>query len=110
MRLPVEAKLDAVVAQALARHPISEARRAQEVDGTLLEHPRPHPMHHVFLAAPLERDRLHSLEMEEMREHQASGPAADDGDARADDVGAHRCSPNTASSSRKALFAAGTPQ
>ena len=40
-------------------------------------------MHHVFLAAPLEHYRLHSLEMEQMREHQASGPDADDGDARA---------------------------
>ncbi len=80
VRLSAKPELDPVVAQALTRQPLAQSGRVHEVHAALFQHPRSHPVHHVLLAPPLEDDRLHPLEVQEVREHQARGTAADDDD------------------------------
>src|SRR5579872_5791751 len=75
-----EAQIDAVVPQALAHQALAYAGFDHEVDRGLLEHAGAHAAFNVFAAARLQDDGFDSLEMQEMREHQAGWAGSDDAD------------------------------
>ena len=54
--LSVEAQLDPVMDEPFPLQPVGEARGAEDVDGSLLEHPGPDARDHVLLGAVLEHD------------------------------------------------------
>ena len=69
--------------QSLTVQAFAQAGRMHEVHGALFEHARAYPVDHVVGAPPLQDDRIQALEMEQVREHQAGGPAPDDDDPSA---------------------------
>ncbi len=75
---PFEAKLDALVAQALAVQPLRYARLAERVDRALLEHPGSHAALDVVPAAHLQHNRRDPVQMQQVRQQQAGGARADD--------------------------------
>ena len=78
MARAAEGEVDAVVPHALAREAPADADLAHQVHRPLLEHARAHALDHVLPAAVLEDDGVDALEMQQMPEHQAGGPGADD--------------------------------
>ncbi len=56
----------------------------QQVDGALLEHARADAVLAVVAAAALEHDRLDAAAAQELGQHEACRPGADDADLRAD--------------------------
>jgi hypothetical protein len=74
------AQLDPLVDGALAVHALADPGLAQRVHRALLEHARAHALHHVVAVARLEHDRLDALQVQQVREQQAGGAGADDGD------------------------------
>jgi hypothetical protein len=80
MAPPVEAQVDAVVDQALARQSIAETGFDEQIDRALLEDTRADPMLDVLPAASFNNDRFDPLEVQEMRQQQSGGPGADDPD------------------------------
>ena len=84
--LAAEAKLHAVVHEALALQALAHPHLDEQVDRALLEHAGADPSLHVLAVAVLEDDRLDALEVEEVPEHEARRPRADDPDLRVDDV------------------------
>ena len=78
-----EAQLDAMVDEALALETLADADLDQEVDRPLLEHTCAHPSLDVVARTVLEDYRLDALEMQQVSEHEAGRPRADDSDLRA---------------------------
>src|SRR5215813_6554085 len=78
-----EGKIDAVVEHALALHARADAGFDQEVARPLLDQAGADAALDIVAAAVFQDDALHALEVEEMRQHQPGGPAADDTDLRA---------------------------
>ena len=85
--LPVEAQLDAVVAQPLAVHALPGAGRAQHVDRALLQDPGALALLDVGAVAALQDDRVDAGVVEQPGEEEAGGAGSDDADG-----GAHRAS------------------
>ena len=79
----VEARIDAVVDEALALHAGAEARRIDEIDRRLFEKTRAHAMLDIMAALRFEDDQFDAGEMQEVREQQSRRPRADDPDLRA---------------------------
>ena len=66
--------------RAFAVHALAEADFAQQRDGAGLQHAGANPLQHVGAGLPLQHDAVDAVAIENMREQQAGGPAADDGD------------------------------
>src|SRR5918999_3532435 len=84
--LAAEAKLDAVVDEALALQALADAHLDQEVHRPLLEHAGADASLDVVAAPILEDDGVDALKVEQVPEHQARRPRADYSDLRAGDV------------------------
>jgi hypothetical protein len=103
-----EAQLEPLVDKALALQPFANPGRHEEVDRPLLQHAGTHALLHVVAVARLDHDRLDPAPPEQVTEHEARRPGADDPHLRA-----HQASPSswrTRCATRNAAFAAGTPQ
>jgi hypothetical protein len=79
----LEAQRDALVRHALAVEPVGEADLAQQLDGGVFQHARPHPLLHVLAAAGLEHHGVDAGPGEEVRQQQTSRSRPDDPDLRA---------------------------
>ena len=90
MSAAVEAQFDPLVDQALALHALAHARLDHQVDRALLEHARADAPLDVLAAAGLEHHRLDALAVEQLAEHEARRPGADDAHLRATLRGSHR--------------------
>ena len=75
-----EAQVDAFVAEALALHALADAALREQVDRALLEHAGADRRLDLLAAARLEHHRVDALEVQQVREQQAGGSRADDGD------------------------------
>ena len=108
MPAPVEAQLEAVMDEALAVQALGQAGLVEQVDGSLLEHPRAHARLDVLAAAGLEHHRLDALAIEQVGQQQPGRTGADD-----PDLGLHHPSASVSAMTRwataKAVLAAGTP-
>ena len=102
-----ELQLDSLVDQALAAQAVADAHLLEQVHGALLENAGSDPALDVLAAARLEDDRVDSAEVQEVRQHKAGRPGADDPDLRT-----HQASSSLMTSwkTENAPFAAGTPQ
>ena len=78
MSLLTEADVQPLVPQTRTLKSRSHTRRLQQIDGPLLENPRPDAIDHVFTAAILDDDRIDAIDMKEMAEQQARGSGAND--------------------------------
>ncbi len=112
-----EAQFDAVMQQALAAQPLAHVRLHQQVHAALLEHAGSNAMLDILAAATLDDDRLHTLQMQQVRKQQSRGSRSDDADLRAHglvDPRVQRASPSISLSTSCAMWnaalAAGTPQ
>ena len=86
----------------------ADAQRGQQLDRPVLEDAGAHATLDVLAAAGLEHDGVDSLQVEELRQHEAGRARADDRDLRAAHVGGF--SARTCCATAKAELAAGTPQ
>ena len=75
-----EAQLDAMMGQAEARETLTDAGLFEQVDGALLEQAGADALFDIAAAASLEHDRFDAGKVQQVREHQACGPRADDAD------------------------------
>jgi hypothetical protein len=80
MRRPAESQLDPAMDHALAHQALAHIRRAERVDGALLEHACAHSLLDVIAARPLEHDRMDSAAMQQVRQQEPRRPGADDAD------------------------------
>jgi hypothetical protein len=64
----------------LAGEPITDANLVHEIDSALLEYTRAHAFDDMLTAPVLDDDGVDALEVEELPEHETSGPGADDAD------------------------------
>ena len=85
MRAAAETQIDSVVHQAFALQAFAHAGFFQQVYRALFENTGAHALLHVLAAAIFENDGFDAVEMQQMREHQACGPGADDANLRAHD-------------------------
>src|SRR6185369_3300044 len=65
--LTAEAELDAVMEHAFALHPFADARFAEQIDGTLLQHPRANRALDVLARAVFEHDGVDPLKVQQVR-------------------------------------------
>ena len=84
-------QVDAVVPQALARQAIADAHRVHQVHGALLEHPGTDALDHVLAVVALDDHRVDAGLVQQLPQHQARGPRADDADLCAVRVHAMTC-------------------
>jgi hypothetical protein len=77
-----EAQFDPAVLEAFALKPLPDARLDEEVDGTLLQYARAHPVLDVVAVAILDDDRIDPRAMQQMRQQQAGRTGADDAHLR----------------------------
>ncbi len=80
MPLAVELKVDAVVDDPFAIHPLADAGFAQQLDRSLLEHAGADPVLDVLATPVLEDDALDARDLEQPRERQPCRPRPDDAD------------------------------
>ena len=71
-----KAQLDPTMHKSLLVETFADAELSQEVDGTLLEHPRAHPLLDVLSRVHLEYDAVNSPELEQPGERQSRRPGA----------------------------------
>ena len=79
-RRPLEGQLDAPVGQALAVEPVGEAEAAQQLDRRVLEHAGTDAVLDVVAVALLEHDAVDATRGQEVGQHEARRPGADDRD------------------------------
>ncbi len=80
MPLAVELKIDAVVDDPFAIHPLADTGFAQQLDRPLLEHAGADPVLDVLATPVLEDDALDARDLEQPRERQPCRPRPDDAD------------------------------
>ena len=77
---------EAVMNLAFPVHPLAAVGLAHEVREAVLEDTRPDAPEHVLAALAFEHDRVDALEMQQLRQQEPRGPAADDADLHAHGV------------------------
>ena len=82
MAASVEADVDAAVDERLAMQSLGRADLIHQVDATLLHEPGPNAGFAVLSRPGLQDDRLDAGQPQQMREHQARGPGANNSDCR----------------------------
>jgi hypothetical protein len=87
MSAAVEAQLDPVMHQPLAAHPLSYARRVEQVHRALLENSRADTLLHMFAALRLNHYGLDALPVEQVSQQQTRGSGSDDAHLSASGVG-----------------------
>ncbi len=80
MALVARLQLDARVHQAIATHPLTDARLVEQRGDTVLEDARADPRLDVLVASILENHRVDPLAMEKVTEREPRGTGADDRD------------------------------
>ncbi len=80
MATAAEAQFDAVMRQPETPHPLADAGFIHQVDGALLEQAGANPLLDVLAAASLEHDGFDAGKMQQVRQHQARRPRADNPD------------------------------
>jgi hypothetical protein len=83
MAASVEVELETLVDQAFAIQSIGEPRAPKQVDGSLLQQARLHPLLDVLAAPALEDDGVDALPRQEMREEEDARARSDDRRLRA---------------------------
>ena len=83
MALALELQLDAVVDEAFPLKSLADPDRFQEVDRPLFEHARADALLEVLATLALEDDRVDSLQVQELSEHEAGWTGSHDPDLRA---------------------------
>ncbi len=101
-----EAQVYPVVSHPFTPHALADPALIDEIDGGLLEHPRPNAPFDIIAGLTLEHDRLDAGAMQQVRQHQSGGAGSHDPDSSL-----HRSSSAKTRAARwNAEFAAGKPQ
>lgn len=100
MSTAAEAQLDSVMRQPQPFHPLADARFIHQVDGALLEQAGANPLFYISAAASLEHDGFDAGKMQQVRQHQAGRPRADNADLCAE---VHLSAPPFFESSRRPI-------
>jgi len=107
---PVEAQVDALVLVPVAEHPV-DARVDEQAHAVALQDPRAVGVLDGLGGAVVDDHRLDPGQVQQAREHQPRGAAADDGDLGAGGAGRRHASVSARIrlATPKAVLAAGTP-
>src|SRR5438045_458938 len=82
MALAAERDGDAFVPETFTPESIANADLVHEIDSGLLEYAGANALDHVLLAAIFHDERMNAAEVQQVAEHQARRPGADDADLR----------------------------
>ena len=78
----VELEVESLVDEPFAIHPVADAERAEQVDGSLLQHARANPPDDVVTAALFQDDGVDACQMEQVAKQKARRAGADDANLR----------------------------
>src|SRR6516164_6039624 len=82
MSRAIETKLYAVMDQTVTQETRAYARLNQQIDGTLLEHACTDARLDIVAGMGFDHNGVDSLQVQQMRKHQAGGACSDDSDLR----------------------------